>query len=336
MKPANLKYQPAALEGFIEGTLGHLRQEVICRENPVKFPLMLNIEPTNDCNLSCYVCARRKSRKKIGYMDFSLFEKIVNEAADYPPLYMLNFHKDGESLLHPELPRMISMAKKKKISRFTHLNTNGVLLSGKTAKEILDSGLDDITVSIDAARRETFKRIKGKDLFNTVEKNVKDFIDERRRRKSSSKPFLRVKIMDFSDTEEEIDEFVAKWRSTADEVQVSGIHDWAGGIKEIKPSIYIPKKRYPCIYLWYALALNWDGGVGLCCVDWRKSNTVGDANKEALHAIWQNPKLKKIRLHHINGDYEQVPSCRSCDNWAGGEDLSDWMKQEKAFIFRLR
>ena len=330
MRPASLKYQPTVLEGFVEGTLSHLRREVICRENPLDFPLMLNIEPTNDCNLFCYVCPRRKSWKKVGYMKLHIFKKIIDEAKKYRLLYMLNLHKDGESLLHPEFPKMISIARREGVSKIIHFNTNGVLLKGRTAREILDSGIDDITVSVDAATPETFKKIKGRDLLDTVERNIKDFISIRNKG-GYKRPFLRVKIMQYRDTEKEIDEFIKKWEGVVDEVQISGIHDWAKGIKQVKPSTYLPKKRYPCAFLWFALAINWDGGVGLCCVDWKRSNTLENINEKTLHEIWQSPKMKKIRFHHVNENYEKVPSCCNCDNWAGGEDLSDWMAEQKDF-----
>ncbi|MFH1742888.1 MAG: SPASM domain-containing protein [bacterium] len=333
MKSVNIKhsrYYPSRYEGFVEGSLGHLKREVICEKHPVRFPLMLNIEPTSACNLSCYVCTRGKSQKAVGYMDWALYTKLIDEIGDHEPLYMLNLHKDGEPLLHPKLPQMIQTAKEKGVSKVIHFNTNGVLLCGDRARELLDSGIDDITVSIDAAREETFQKIKGKSLLSTVERNVEEFLSLREKRGYSS-PFLRVKIMEFSDTEDEIEEFIDKWEGVADEVQVSGIHNWGGGIHGVKQSIAIPGERFPCVFLWYALAINWNGGVSLCCVDWRQSDTAGNLNDQTLQAIWQGEQMKKIRSAHIDKRWADVPACHHCFNWAGGEDISDWAEQQTEF-----
>ena len=214
------KYHKKLMDGYIEGTLTCLKSSVVRSEAHTDFPLVLNIEPTNDCNLNCYICPRRESGREVGYMTMDSFKKIVDEASQYKKLRMLNLHKDGESLLHPQLAEMIRYAKEKDISRVIHLNTNGTLLTARKAEEIIESGIDDITISLDAFSKETYKKIKRSSGFGTLEKKIISFFELREKMRYKT-PFVRVKIMEFQDTAGEIEDFVKKWTPIADEVQVS-------------------------------------------------------------------------------------------------------------------
>ena len=109
---------------YLEGTLTCLNQEYIKNNINKEFPLILNIEPTNHCNLDCYLCARAKAielgKKKLGNMEFKLYKKIINECSNHQKLLMLNFHKDGESLLHPRIYDMIRYAKIMDVAETIH------------------------------------------------------------------------------------------------------------------------------------------------------------------------------------------------------------------------
>ena len=108
--------------------------------------MRINVDVTNHCNKACSICPMKDRYKKnlfpMGYMDLETFTNIIEQlkAGDE-----VDFHKDGEPLLHPYIGWMIKYAKSSAL--FTHLVTNGILL-GKKKERIVDSGLDLLTVSI--------------------------------------------------------------------------------------------------------------------------------------------------------------------------------------------
>ncbi|MFA6129447.1 MAG: radical SAM protein [Candidatus Omnitrophota bacterium] len=318
-------------ENYQEGTLTCLKSPVIKKRINPEFPLVLNIEPTNDCNLRCYYCPRLKSKKPVGYISLKLAKKIIDEAADYPKLIMLNFHKDGEPLLHPKIGAMIKYAHKKKIAEVIHMNTNAACLDDKMIKKLLDSGIDDITFSIDAYRQDTFKKTKGRDLLPLVVSNLKRFI-ELRDKGRYRKPFLRAKIIEFDDTADEVNDFYNFWDGLADEVQVTGIHSWSGAIKNLRVTDPVSKKRFPCILLWYALVINWTGDVSICSVDWNTSSLVGNVNTTAINQIWKGDILRQARRDELCGRHDAFDVCKKCINWVGGEDLTGYLKTRTEFL----
>ncbi len=324
------EYHKKMMDGYVEGTLTCLKGSVVRSEANTDFPLVLNIELTNDCNLNCYICPRRKSGREVGYMTMGLFKKIVDEASQYRKLRMLNLHKDGESLLHPQLAEMIRYAKEKDISKVIHLNTNGTLLTAKRAEEIIQSGIDDITISLDAFSKETYRKIKRSGGFETLEKRIVGFFELREKMRYKM-PFVRVKIMEFRDTAGEIGDFVRKWTPIADEVQVSGVHNWSGAIEELKVTDEHPPKRYPCPLMWYMLAVNWDGQVSICSVDWNNTTVVGDVNLNTLHEIWIGDRMKAARLSHMEGRWGYLPVCEECVVWGSGQDDTEWLKSKREF-----
>src|SRR5204862_6621239 len=53
----------------------------------------------------------------------------------------------------------------------------GTVLTARKGRELADSGLDELRVSLDAADARTFLLVRGKDYFNRIVRNVRAFTD---------------------------------------------------------------------------------------------------------------------------------------------------------------
>ena len=131
-----------------------IRKMVFQKKISFEFPLRFNIEPTNYCNLSCSMCPRELNRP-FGYMNISLFQKIIDESILYGKRLIITLNKDGEPLLHPELSQMIKYAKDKKAAHKINFYTNGILLTEAKSVELIKSGLDTMHISVDAFTKNT-------------------------------------------------------------------------------------------------------------------------------------------------------------------------------------
>jgi len=319
-------------EDYVEGTLTCLKPSTIKRLASADFPLVLNLEPTNACNLRCVYCPRERAAKKSGFMEWDLYTRAIDEAAERGPLIMLNLHKDGEPFLHPRFLDMADYARAKNAAKTIHVNTNAMRWDDATIERMLDSGLDDVTVSLDAARPETFLRLKGTDALERVERNVRRAF-ELRERKNSGRPFIRVKIMEFGEVgAEEIKEFHDKWAATADQVQVTGVHSWSGAIKGLEVTDETSRERYPCMIMWYALVLNWDGTATVCSVDWDTQILLGDANRQTLADIWKSKEIKAARRSQLLAQWGRYPVCESCVVWVSVGDMREWLASRNEFL----
>ena len=72
------------------------------------FPSVVQVEPTNYCNLSCPRCPMRTMTYPKGVMSNEVFAAIINECEGHHVLVKLFFL--GEPLLHPDLDAMLTLA----------------------------------------------------------------------------------------------------------------------------------------------------------------------------------------------------------------------------------
>jgi wyosine [tRNA(Phe)-imidazoG37] synthetase (radical SAM superfamily) len=282
------------------------------------YPKMLNIEPTNDCNYDCVMCSRKNSNRPIGNMSMSLFCSIIDDVVkNGKEILWLTLHNDGESLMHPQLPEMIQYAKSSGAIRYVHFNTNAQLLTKELAIKLIESGLDDLTISIDAISQKTFHKVKRAGDLETVTKNTIQLMDLKKQM-GKQNPWVRAKIIDMPTTKHEIDAFKDFWTPLVDEVQVQAIHNAAGSLR-IKPKDQIT--RHPCSLLWYSVSIKWDGLVSPCCVDLTGDNPLGDLKIESLKDVFKDGKIKQYREKMLNGQESELSPCNNCDVWKNGINL---------------
>ena len=90
------------------------------------------VEITNICNLSCSFCPGTKREGR--FMSVPEFESVASSLVGHTKF--LYFHLMGEPLLHPELPRLLSIAHGKGFRVI--ITTNGTLIADR-ADELIAS-----------------------------------------------------------------------------------------------------------------------------------------------------------------------------------------------------
>jgi MoaA/NifB/PqqE/SkfB family radical SAM enzyme len=134
-------------------------------------PVCLYLEVTNRCNLLCETCPRTfEALEPPADMSWALFTSIVDQV---PSLARAVLHGVGEPMLVKDLPRMIRYLKAR--GTYVLFNTNGTLLAPRRRQEIIESGLDELRVSLDAAEAASFLKVRGKDMFDRIVRNVGEF-----------------------------------------------------------------------------------------------------------------------------------------------------------------
>jgi MoaA/NifB/PqqE/SkfB family radical SAM enzyme len=134
-------------------------------------PVCLYLETTNRCNLLCTTCPRTfEDLEPPADMSWELFTRIVDQV---PRIDRVVLHGIGEPMLVENLPRMIRYLKAR--GTYVLFNTNGTLLTARKGRELIETGLDELRVSLDAAERETFRVVRGRDYFDRIVRNLSAF-----------------------------------------------------------------------------------------------------------------------------------------------------------------
>ena len=277
------------------------------------YPSVLLVENTNCCNARCVMCPRDTLSRKRGFMEFGLFEKIMNELAGARRKPVVHLHGFGEPLLDPLLPERVRLAKACGIEQ-TYIVTNGSLLFPETSRKIIDAGLDRIKISFYGTDEESYNAtMRGLD-FTVSLQNVKDFMKIRKELKKRT-PKLILQYLPQEANGAKIKEFQSLWNSLPDRkagdcLNISSLDNFGGG----KSYNIVGKKIVSvCFYPWTALSVLWDGRAVTCCVDYNGVQSVGDMNCQSVEEIWNGPVLSAIRRNFGKLDYSGFPTCRNCD-----------------------
>jgi MoaA/NifB/PqqE/SkfB family radical SAM enzyme len=166
-------------------------------------PVCLYLEVTNRCNLLCTTCPRTyEELEPPADMSWELFTRILDQVPDIARVVL---HGVGEPMLVRELPRMIRHLK----DRGAHVlfNTNGTLLTPRKGRELCESSLDELRVSLDAADARTFVAVRGKDFFARILRNVRAFTDMQAR-EGLALPRVSMWLTGLRETVEQLPAFV--------------------------------------------------------------------------------------------------------------------------------
>jgi MoaA/NifB/PqqE/SkfB family radical SAM enzyme len=166
-------------------------------------PVCLYLETTNRCNLLCTTCPRTfEALEPPADMGWDLFTRIVDQ---FPRIARVVLHGVGEPMMVPALPRMIRYLKDR--GTYVLFNTNGTLLTRRKGQALLDSGLDELRVSIDAAEPEAFKLVRGRDMFARIVRNVRAFRAMQRALRVEQ-PRVSLWLTGLKETVEQLGDFV--------------------------------------------------------------------------------------------------------------------------------
>ncbi len=135
-------------------------------------PTNLYIETTNLCNLRCKGCILYRGNweqdRNMSLQDLAMITEQL------PELERAVLHGIGEPLLNNALPEMIRHLKERDV--FVLFNSNGILLNETWQKELIDAGLDELRISLDAASPEGYRAIRSSDRFNQIVGNLRSYV----------------------------------------------------------------------------------------------------------------------------------------------------------------
>jgi MoaA/NifB/PqqE/SkfB family radical SAM enzyme len=284
--------------------------------DPGDFPLHLDIDPTNRCNLRCVMCPRTKFIEANNYswapdglkdIDYSLYQKLIDEGINYGLMSVkLNFL--GEPLLYPKLTNMVSYAKDKGL--WVMLNTNAVLLDYKTSLSLLDAGLTDIFFSFDSPYKEEYEKIRVGASFEKTLQNIKGFMELK---DTLGKKYVQTRAsMILPEDPKGREDIKRDYIKLMRDLKIAEI---GFGLPTVIGRDYAsinPNSFFRCPDLFRRVFIFNDGVAGPCCGDWERRLIVGDATKSTLKEIWNSKSYKDLRKPHLEGDYRKIEACLAC------------------------
>ncbi len=273
--------------------------------NIARRPLVVSLESSSRCNANCYMCERGKLDRSQTIMDFGLFQKAVDEANTAGvKVFQLSFY--GECLLDPRLGEKLRYIRSTVPGAWTQIVTNGSLLTPERSRELLESGLSMIRISVDGNNAAEYEQIRPHLKYDKLLANIRTF-RELRDANPAYQTVLSVAGLNLQRFPLDEAAYRAFWSRHADNVYVRNEHaiDLAGGETFLQ-------KIVPCHKLFTVLPVLADGRHTACVFDWYADATCGDLKKESLREAWFSRRRTWYKVLHLLGLKKAVPVCRGC------------------------
>ncbi len=290
-------------------------------------PSIFQIETTTKCNLNCPLCSTHHLKR--GRIDLELYilEKIL---VSNPQMKYSTLHFMGEPLLSSNIFRQIKLLKQNNV--FTFFSTNGILLEQK-AQEIFESGLDKISISLDAINQADMNLYRRNADLSKIESGIKALISLRGQ-KGLKRPVIQIQTIMFRYNEEKEGEVLDYLCSLgADRIKLkTPSFDSFGAKNSHTDSIpwerLIPlryrrdprerlfyRHRAVCRMLFQAFVLA-DGSVVPCCIDYDGKSAFGSLREKTWEEIWYSDRRRELLKRYFEGELTLCRECTMCYDYS--------------------
>ena len=274
-------------------------------------PLHLDVDVTTACNFRCPMCPAGQTGKKMPglkrglFLNRALYRRALAEGAAFG-LPSLRLGLTGEPLLVEDIHEWVAEARAAGVLDVS-LITNGSLLTRERSRALLEAGLTRLMVSVDAARPETYARVRPGGDWETLKDNLAGFLAVRRSA-GSNLPFLRLSFVEMTVNQAEREEFQELFAPLADYLSFQRYQNILG-LPETALGLSVPDEEADfCPEPFTRLALQVDGGLFPCCSDFGRREPVGRFPQISLAAAWNSPAARRL----IEAGAAGREPCRRC------------------------
>ena len=259
------------------------------------FPSVIRIETTNACNGRCIICPHNDMQRPVHIMSNELFEKIVEECSGHK-ISEVHLHNFGEPLLDAGLEDRIKLVKKR-CRAYTKIFTNGSLLTPDRTQKLLDSGIDEIKISVDGATPDEYEKVRQPLKWQEVSDNIKGLLKARDAQKLRTKIFVTcctgqsaVTLLDFQIP-----------------FALGPKHNWGGQSDKCPPG-----RLVKCGRLWRTFTILVDGTVVRCHADVHGLCPLGNIHQQTIEEVWNSKEYEQLRETHKRSEQLQLKLCCDC------------------------
>ena len=318
-----------------------------------KFPLLapypkyVEIEVTTKCPYRCIICEHTYWKdQEERHLTFEEFKHIVDQ---FPGLKWTNITGEGEAFFNPDYLKMIEYLKSN--GTCVYLVDTFDQMDEDTSRKLIEMGVNGIYLSIDAATKETYEKIKVGCKFDRVINNLRNFIELKSKMRSPI-PELCVRYTLTKYNVSEIPQFMVLMHSLGSRedfgdgsrIDFGGLLEFAE-IEQLRP-IDIPediieqiirkRKEYKlrflfqhteghnnppmnCCIFWMEPYIMMGGYVLPCCQvlmsnnrSFLRKHALGNVFEKPMMDIWYSERYKEFR-QTVTDDCAKVPIlCKGC------------------------
>lgn len=273
---------------------------------PLTTPFTVILDASEACNFKCSYCFRSEKDLKVwGYaaensmMSMEVFKMAVSQIKQFPgEIRQISLSHHGEPLTNKNLPRMVKYIKENGIKARVSIHTNGSLLSPQYSRELAESEIDRIIVSVQGLSAAHYRKMCGYEIdFEQFYENIQYFY----RIKTNTQ--LCVKIIETALEEGEEERFYDLFAPIADRVFIekevpiwkeknySGLNEHFGLALNKYGAGFALQKVCPLIF--HTIVVIPNGDI-YPCTQLLQTEKLGNIREQTLRDAWNSDKRKEL------------------------------------------
>ena len=301
---------------------------VVSSQTVFGYPSIVQIEPTNYCDLKCPLCptASKKMIRKPHNMSFHLFKNIIDDIGEY--LLMIILWGWGEPFLNKEIFKMIRYAVDKDI--IVASSTHGNIFTPQTIGDLITSGIDVIYFAVDGATEKVYQRYRRGGSLKKVVKSI-NLLNTVKIRRGLDKPKIILRFIIMKHNEHQVEDIKKLAKDIGvDYLSLKSVNPSLNGVDQTASYIPLQKKyrryeyvndecyikrfkgRFHCHRPFIRGTILCDGTVVGCDYDFNKSLPLGKVGEEhTFKQVWKGDKFREFR-HRFLINMDEMSYCKTC------------------------
>lgn len=299
------------------------KRQILGELIPLEVPFTCSVGVTNVCNFQCKYCPHSvlpADQINNKMMPWEIYKKTIDDLTGFSKkIKLLMLSGLGEPLLHPDIAKMVSYAKKKQVAETVRIITNGSMLTHELSDKLIDAELDHLKISIQGIDDEGYKSMSKANVpFSKIVDNIEYFYNHKKN------TIVNVKIVeDALRTPDEKERFFEMFDSICDVINVEHISQYQELVDYSKfmDSEFVSQVGNEegvnniCQAPFYFFAVFPDGEIVPChhiSFDSYKKMSFGNVIDTNIVDLWTSEKLDRFRLRLLRDERKEMPMCAEC------------------------
>lgn len=287
------------------------------------FPAVVMVQTINRCNGRCRICPYSYTfhLQEKGVMGEDLWHKIASECAQEKDLQRFVPMSKNEPLMDTHLEERIAAFRTIAAPhQIVEVVTNGSALTSKRFAALVDSGVDMISISLNAATEEIYTLVKNGVSWKHVRRNIDSIAAADLSRVNI---FLRY-VRQFENAAG-FRQFSSYWKRYGFNTLSFEINNRAGAVKgfdallpprstlQHQLRLAMTRRLYNlCPFAFSVVNIMQNGDIPLCANDWYNLEILGNVKHQTIHEIFNSPRMQEIRTLMHQGRYDLLAPCKDC------------------------
>jgi radical SAM protein with 4Fe4S-binding SPASM domain len=256
-------------------------------------------------------------------LSVELFKKIIKQL--HKKTTYLTFYFQGEPYLNPDFLEMVAVSSQHKL--FTSTSTNAHYLNEENARKTIESGLNQLIISIDGTTQEIYEQYRVGGSLNKVIEGTKNIINWKRKLKSST-PHVVFQFLVVKPNEHQLADIkLIAAELGVDELRfkTAQVYDYENGNSLIPENENYSrykkgidgkwrlknKLQNQCWRMWSSCVITWDGKIVPCCFDKDAKYNMGNISEIPFNKIWTSKEYDEFRSKLLKSRKE-IDICTNC------------------------